>query len=206
MRMRLMRAGIAAIVALLTLIGGCVVIPPTDAANRAFANGFYEEAEARYQKSLDAAKSVGNQEMIAVNTYGLARTKVQLCQLSEAESLFIQSIAVRQTIPSGSSRNSISQNHLELARLYLAERRNADANEQIEAALPVLTQSDIESTDPIAYADLLESYATSLRAVNRDEAANNIAGQVERLRRANPYKPARYTPTPFPGNCDASKR
>jgi tetratricopeptide (TPR) repeat protein len=189
----------------LALLSACVTGPPqlisNDEANRAFEKGEYSKARDGYERALGFAEQNGDRQYSAIAMYGLARVNIQLCEPTAAENWLLKSIELRESIPN-SPEAYITQNRMELARLYFRHKRFQEANTQFTLAVQGLESLKIERTDPIAYANELDDYARSLRGVGRYGDADAILARAERLRAENPDMKPHFRRDPEP-NCIA---
>lgn len=182
----------------------CVLSPATKLnrqANATLETGNYKLAREQYQRALSEAQRTSYQQEIAITMYGLARANGYLCNFQESEQWFLKSIALRENI-TDSSAAYISQNLLELARLYIAQKKFQEAAAQFERAVPILEEMNIEAYDPIAYADTLEDYQSALHVLGRVKDAERIHARIQYLRTNHHKQRARFKVQPYPEKCD----
>ena len=170
--------------------------------NRAYLTARYQEAVQRYEKALEAANQNKDQQYIAIASYGLGRANIKLCRLDEAEHWLKHSIQARETL-ADSSLAYMTQNLSELARLYMAQQRYADATTLYERATPLLYRLKADKNDPIELANQFDAYEEALRKTDRTAEANAIANKAKELRKDNPGKFARFRPEPISQTCFA---
>jgi len=170
--------------------------------NIALEKGRYEDAKQKFQASLNQSLSVNDAEYAAIAMYGLGRSSGYLCQFEESESWFLKSIKARESLPD-KSYAYISQNIMELARLYKANRKYAKANIQFERVIPILEKLGIKESDPVGYAGGLEDYIFILEAVGNVDKAKKIASVVSKLKLDNPNRQAYFVAKQYPSNCGA---
>ncbi|MFA7351791.1 MAG: tetratricopeptide repeat protein [Methylotenera sp.] len=189
---------------LIALCVSCSAVSPQQQlnfeGNNAFTSRQYELAFSRYQKALAAAYKKNDQQYIAISMYGLGRTSIKLCRLTEGETWLKQSIVARDSLPDTGAA-IITQNLAELARLYIAQQRYAEANSLLDRAMPLLYAMKLEKSDPIALANQLDEYDKSLRGSGRTAEADAIAMKSEQLRQSNLGKYALFRPEPIPQYC-----
>jgi tetratricopeptide (TPR) repeat protein len=171
--------------------------------NKAYLSARYQEALQRYEKTLDAAYKNKDQQYIAIAMYGLGRTNTKLCRLDEAENWLKQSITARDAL-ADTNKAYITQNLSELARLYIAQERYAEANALLDRAVPLLYRLKLDRSDPIELANQLDEYEKSLRKTGRTVEADAIASKSKDLRQNNPGKIALFRPDQVPKNCLAT--
>lgn len=168
--------------------------------NNAYLSARYQEALHRYEKTLDAANKNKDQQYIAIAMYGLGRTNIKLCRLGEAEAWLKQSIAARDAL-ADSDEAYITQNLLELSRLYIAQERYTEANVFLDRAVPILYRLRLERSDPIGLANQLDEYEKSLREAGRKADADVISNKSKQLRQNNLGKFALFRPDQIPKSC-----
>lgn len=164
--------------------------------NAAYDAGKFQLALEKYQKALQRAEKAGDLSYRAMATYGMARANAQLCKLDEAEALFRESISLREGIPDN-SQAYLTQNWIEFGRFLVANNRPADAIPYFAKAVPRLEGLGIESSDPIAYAQFLDTYVVALKASGADASAEELTLKASALREKNPGKYAQFTPLPY---------
>lgn len=168
--------------------------------NKAYLSARYQEALQRYEKTLDAAYKNKDQQYIAIAMYGLGRANTKLCRLGEAENWLKQSITARDAL-ADTNEAYITQNLLELARLYIAQERYVEANVLLDRAVPLLYHLRLDRSDPIELANQLDEYEKPLRKTGRIVEADAIANKSKELRQNNPGKVALFRPDQIPQNC-----
>jgi tetratricopeptide (TPR) repeat protein len=164
--------------------------------NAAYDAGKYELALDKFQKARSRAEKAGDVQYRAMATYGMARASAQLCRLVEADALFRESISLREGIPDD-ERAYLTQNWIEFGRFLVANNRPSDAVPYFAKAVPRLEALGIESSDPIAYAQFLDTYVAALKASGADASAEELVLKASALREKNPGKFAQFTPLPY---------
>lgn len=189
---------------LIALCVSCSTVSPQQQlnfeGNNAFTSRQYELAFSRYEKALAAAYKKNDQQYIAITMYGLGRTSIKLCRLTEGETWLKQSIVARDSL-ADTGAAIITQNLAELARLYIAQQRYAEANSLLDRAMPLLYAMKLEKSDPIALANQLDEYEKSLRGSGRIAEADATATKSKQLRQSNLGKYALFRPEPIPQYC-----
>lgn len=155
--------------------------------NQAYDAGKYEQALEKFQKALERAKKSGDEPYRAMALYGMARASAQLCKVAEAEKLFRESIAVRENIPDD-EKAYLTQHWIEFGRFLVANDRYADAVPYFEKAVPRLEALGVEASDPIAYAQFLDTYVAALQASGADASAEEMTQKAKAIREKNPGK------------------
>ncbi|MPS49400.1 tetratricopeptide repeat protein [Methylobacillus sp.] len=192
------------VILLIFTIIGCATAPQQQVlnaeGNRAYLTARYQEAVQRYEKALEAANQNKDKQYIAIASYGLGRANVKLCRLDEAEHWLKHSIQARETL-ADSSLAYMTQNLSELARLYMAQQRYADAITLFERATPMLYRLKADKKDPIELANQFDAYEEALRKTGRAAEADAMANKAKELRQDNPGKVALFRPDPIPQAC-----
>jgi tetratricopeptide (TPR) repeat protein len=119
-----------------------------------------------------------------------------------SEKFFAESIALREKLPDREEAH-LTQNLCEFGRLDLAEGKWEDAAAQFARAFPTLESVDLETSDPIGCAELLEDYEKALRNTGRAEEAAKISKRADDLRRANPSRAVVYAFRPYSSDCES---
>ncbi len=112
-----------------------------------------------------------------------------------------QVIALRKRIPD-SNTAYLSQNILELARLYQSGNEFTIANIEFANAIPLLENLNMRTLAPIGYANLLERYAKTLRASGNINKSKQIQKTIYDLRVANPNTSGSFRETSYPSGCN----
>lgn len=169
--------------------------------NSAYFRGNADEALVKYEAARKAAKDANDRQYEAIAMYGLARANMELCKPQEAEQWFVESIKIRDSLPDDKYAY-VTQNLLEYSRLLIATGRAKDAVAPMERAVAKLdADGTIESSDPIAFADVLDDYAGALTAAGQSQKAEAARSRAKSLRQANTGRRALFKPTPYPARC-----
>jgi tetratricopeptide (TPR) repeat protein len=168
--------------------------------NDAYDAGKYELALDKFQKARSRAEKAGDVQYRAMAIYGMARASAQLCKTTEAEVLFRESISIRESVPDD-SKAYLTQNWIEFGRFLVANNRPAEAVPYFAKAVPRLEALGIESSDPIAYAQFLDTYVDALKASGADASAEELVLKASVLREKNPGKYAHFTPSVYWPGC-----
>ena len=161
--------------------------------------GDYSLAEENYSRALWNAR-MGNvpRSGISLVTYNLGRVKGYLCKYDEAEQLLLEALQLEEQ-ESGADSGLTSMRLFELARLSAARNRFDEAHQYYSRAIPVVRELDIESVDPIGFANVLSDFAKVLESLEQESAAEDAARESEQLRAAHPGRQAGFTPRSY--NC-----
>lgn len=193
---RISQLTLFAIVSLVFATGVQAQARENNQGNAAYDAGKYQLALEKYQMALRRAERKGDLPHRAMATYGMARASAQLCKLDEAEALFRESIALREGIPDNSNAY-LTQNWIEFGRFLVANNRPADAVPFFAKAVPRLESLGIESSDPIGYAQFLDTYVAALKASGADASAEELTLKATAIREKNPGKYAKFMPLPY---------
>ena len=168
--------------------------------NEAYFNRDYNGAIEWYSAAMTESIRTGDLQYQAIAMYGLARSNGHLCNLGDAENWLIKSIDIRRQLPN-IEYAKISQNLFELGRLYIAQHKWELASQQFSEALPMLQGLNIESKDPMGYANLLQEYQTILINTGNTALAKANEATINRLKSTNAGATAQYISDPYPDNC-----
>lgn len=191
----------------MVVISGCLSFSPSqklnDDGNRALGAYDYQLAIERYQASLLEAQNAGDQQGIAIAMYGLARAHGYSCNFNKSEEWFLKSIVLRETIgDSGGDYGAyLSQNILELARLYISVRDWKKAKAQFERAIPLIEKLGVGAKEPQTYANVLDDYLKALESLGNTGEAEQIKNKIEQLRSIRNVGSPGHIFRPYPTNC-----
>lgn len=192
------------LVAATLTVAGCATVPPAQQmnfeGNIALESQNYQLAREKYQKSLTEAEKSRDTQYTVIAMYGLARANGYLCNFKEAEDWFRKSISMRENLPD-SDMAYLSQNILEFAHLYIAQKKWKEAAAQFERAIPLVERLGIEKLDPIGYANVLEDYKNSLHSLEKTKEAGKVEEKIEYLRKTYSSRQASFKIKPYPANC-----
>src|ERR1700704_5364652 len=82
----------------------------------------------------------------------------------------------------------------ELARLLHDTKQHPRAIPAYEQAIDELQRREAPQKDPVGFAEFLDDYAESLRAVGEQKAAKAVAQRSAAIKQDNPKNTARLTP------------
>ena len=173
-------------------------------ANALLDKGRYGEALVKYRASMTMARAQQDRPYEAIAMYGMARAYGYQCMYPESEQAFLASIALRQQIPDGPNAY-ITQNQLELARLYIGHRQWQKAIAQFEEALPRLEKLNVPSRSPVSFAQTLQDYALALRESGEQARTKEVTSRIQYLRSGvNAARERVQSFKPYPGSCSTS--
>lgn len=196
------------IVVFATLLSACAQMPPAQQANYegnvAYYSHRYDDALAKYERSLAVAEKTGDKQYAAIAMFGLARTYAQLCQENNAEKWFKQSISAREALPDIRHAH-ITQNLLEYGRFLASWSRKSEAVRLYDRAMPLLESLGMEKEDPLGYAIVFDEYETLLTSTGRTDDSSAANARTKRLRETYKGQTAQFKPELYP-NCNQGTR
>jgi hypothetical protein len=92
---------------------------------------------------------------------------------------------------------------IELARLNLAQSKYDQARDYFAKALALFRGKDVETTDPIGYADVLDEYSTSIEKSSSPESTQEFRRRAAQLRATFPTGASHTDITPYGTQCNA---
>jgi tetratricopeptide (TPR) repeat protein len=163
--------------------------------------GDYQLAERNYQRALANARIGHSPDAgISMAMYNLGRVKGHLCKHDEAEKLLTEALQLEEKV-TGPESGTTTMRLFELARLHFDRKRYAASAPYFARAVPAVKKLGVQSTDPIALADVLDQYGTALARLGQSAESNGVKAEADALRLANPGKVARFKPSPYPESC-----
>lgn len=180
------------IVSFAFLVGGCA-----NPINRYTAARYYEMGtEAEYQGNLEAAREAYRRAFLnsdwgylgpgakAATLYEYGRVSGYLCFHDEAEKALKESLDYQDK--DASARAQLwAPTLLELARFYYDTGRKSEALPYYEEGIELVRKLDIEKTEPVRFATVLEEYAECFKVAGRMDAAEIIEEEAKRLKAAH---------------------
>ena len=160
-------------------------------------NKDYGSAREQYWMALANARLGGAEpETVSMLAYNFARMTGYTCHFDEAETYFVESLALEESV-SGPESALTSMRLFELARLNYDQGRYDKSVGFYRRAIPIAEKLGVGRSDPIALAAALDEYGDALGRVD-ETAAAAARQQASRLRDANPgrqpdFVPVRYT-------------
>jgi tetratricopeptide (TPR) repeat protein len=199
--------------ATLASLGGCASPVNLYTAQRYFDAGMAAEVAGRYQLAHDNYyRAYVNTELARADEqkkglvmYNLARMKASLCLKSDAEALFLKSIAAEENARAQNG-GWYSARLAETGRFYLGFAEPSKAIPFFERASSRFVDSKLEQTHPVEMADFWEEYAEALKQIDSKNKANELLARADLLRKNNPGKTATYTPYRYGKSCSPSGR
>ena len=193
---------------LASLLAACAQMPPAQQANYegnvAYYSHRYDDALAKFERSLAIAEKNGDKQYAAIAMFGMARTYAQLCRESNAEKWFNQSISAREALPDIRHAH-ITQNLLEYGRFLASWSRKSEAVSLYDRAMPLLESLGMEKEDPLGYALVFDEYEALLTSTGRESDASVAKARAKTLRETYKGRTAQFKPEPYP-NCNQGAR
>jgi tetratricopeptide (TPR) repeat protein len=177
------------IISLAFLVEGCA-----NPINRYTAGRYYEMGmEEEYRGNLEAAREAYRRATLnadwgnlgpgakAYTLYEYGRVSGYLCMHDEAEKYLKESLALQDKDQSVRAE-LCAPTLLELARFYYDINRKAEALPYYEEGIELVRKLDIEKTDPVRFATVLEEYAACLQVAGKMDAVQSIDQEAKNLR------------------------
>jgi tetratricopeptide (TPR) repeat protein len=164
--------------------------------------GNYPLAESNYEKALISAR-VGHSPDAGISAaaYSLGRMKGYLCKYDEAEKLLTESLTLEKQVTGLVSRNT-AKRLFELARFYSDRGYFASSVPYFESGIPAAEKQGVQTSDPIAFAEVLEEFAIALDNTGKASQAKSAKNQANSLRAEFAGRVAKYQPIRYNRTCD----
>ena len=166
--------------------------------------GDYQLAKQNYSRALLNAEwghsPISGKSMV---TYNLGRVTGYLCEFEEAERLLLEALSLQQKVPLADDPDHtiLSMRYFELGRFYYDYGYYDQAILYLEKGIPIAEKLDIEKSDPIAFAYILDEYEVALRETNQINKAESIKTKSAEIRRVNSGKYPIFVPKRYNQNC-----
>lgn len=168
-----------------------------NAAAAAQANGDWVAATEHWRRAYINARSGRAPEGVqAAYLYEYGRSAGAICRFADAEQALVE--AVRLDALSG---GPVYMGKVELGRLNLDQGKVAEARRYFDEAVPLLEQAGAEAESPIAFADILDEHANTLRQAGERSKAAAATRRAQRIRAANPKGHSITDRTPYGKHC-----
>ena len=116
----------------------------------------------------------------ASTLYEYGRVSGYLCFHDEAEKALKESLVYQDK--DASARTQLrAPTLLELARFYYDTNRKAEALPYYEEGIELVRKLDIEKTDPVRFATVLEEYSACLQVAGKMDAVQSIEQEAKNL-------------------------
>ena len=164
---------------------------------KAEKDGNWDAAAKRYFLALQNSQWANEGKGVRADfNYKLGRALGATCQFEKSEQSLNEAYSLNSRLP---------QALAELGRLNLAQNKLPDALSLFERAIPEMDKTQINASDPIGYADILDDYKTALMKSGKASEASSIAAKADALRAANAGKAPSMLKPPYGAQCPAPK-
>ncbi len=200
------------LIGLLILSTGCIAAPINrynaalyhDQGLLAEKNDDFLAAKKCYDRALmymrmGSAPKAG----ISMGAYNLGRVAGYLCDFDIAEQLLLESLRLQEAVPSSDDPDHaiLSMRFFEIARFYYDLGRYKEAIPYLERGIPIAESLDVESIDPIAYANVLDEYVIALKQTNDFDRAQEIEAKAGKIRSSHAGQNPVLIPRRYNQNC-----
>ena len=193
---------------LVSLFAGCAnPINQKTASNyfewgtQAELSGNYALAERNYERALINARLGHSPDAgISAAMYNLGRMKGYLCKYDDAEKLLTESLSLEETV-TGPDSGITTMRLFELARLNFDRSLYRQSLPYFDRGIVAVKKLDVEKSDPIGLANVLDDYAIALDKIDQKQQSENIKKQASLLRQNNVGETANYTPVRYNQPC-----
>lgn len=163
--------------------------------------GNYVLAEQNYDRALINARLGSAPDTgISAAMYSLGRMKGLLCKYDDAEKLLVEALALEEKATGQDSVNT-SKRLFELSRLYFDQGQYTKSLPYFQRAVPAARKLGVESSDPIAFANILDEYVIALEKTGNKVLATSTRESSAALRTANSGKSAKFLPKRYNQSC-----
>ena len=163
--------------------------------------GDYTLAERNYSRALmNFQIGYTGDADVSMALYNLGRVKGYLCKYGEAESLLLEALQLEEKV-TGPESAVTSMRVFELARLSFDRQQFEKAVIYYSRGIPLVRKLGAENKDPIALADAIDEYSSSLTQTGASDKARAASQEANALRANNPEKKARFVPVRYKNKC-----
>lgn len=163
----------------------------------------FKDAAEQFSLLLEIAEMKADQNHIAFALYGLGQSNGYLCNRDSAIEWFRKSIEVRQNIEDAPG-GYISQNYLELARLYFANADWANSVANFSIGVELLVNLEMIKEDPLGFANVLETYQQALEHNGDTAESEKLRSRISTIREEHQGEEEKYRNKPYPTDCGAN--
>lgn len=196
------------LISLMILIAGCA--NPINQHNAAKYHDWgqeaerarnYQLAERNYERALLNAQ-LGNSPDAGVSMamYNLGRVKGYLCKYDESLRLLTEALKLEEKV-TGPDSGITTMRLFELARLHFDREQYEASIPYFERGIPAVRKLAVETSDPIAFADVLDQYSVVLAKTGKPQESAERKQEADMLRAKNPGKSARFRPVSYNQTC-----
>lgn len=197
MELRLVAAVVASAV-----LSGCAVNESTahryaNAGAYSSQRGDWPAAQENWRRAvINARLAHMNDRAMAVGHYEYGRASGVVCEWAEAE--FALNEAYRLDAASGGPAYMAAY---ELGRMHFDRKQYAEAVKQYALVKAEFERLQVETKDPVGYADYLDEYAMALEQTGKANEAQPLRVRSGELRKTFPGKTAHTEKTPYGTQC-----
>jgi tetratricopeptide (TPR) repeat protein len=171
---------------------------------RAENAGDFALAERNYERALINARLAHSPDAwISAAMYSVGRMKGIRCKFDEAEPLLLESLKLEETV-TGPESAITSKRIFELARFYSDREMYARSLPYFSRGIPLLFKLGVESSDPMALADTLDTYSIALLKSGQSSESERVKLQAEEIRSKNKGKAAIFVPVRYGSRCSTT--
>ncbi len=163
--------------------------------------GNYALAERNYERALANARLGHSPDAgLSMAMYNLGRVKGYLCKYDQAEQLLTEALKLEEKV-TGPDSGVTTMRLFELARLQFDREQYAASLPYFVRAVPAVKKLGVESSDPIALADVLDQYSIALGKMGQSMESAEHKREADALRTKSPGKAARFKPISYNQPC-----
>lgn len=184
------------------VLSGCAINESTahryaNAGVSASQRGDWAVARENWRRAvINARLAHMNDRAMAVGHYEYGRASGVVCEWAEAE--FALKEAYRLDTASGGPSYMAAY---ELGRMHFDRKQYAEAVEQYSLVKAEFERLQVETKDPVGYADYLDEYAMALEQTGKADEAQPLRVRSDQLRKTFPGKTAHTEKTPYGTQC-----
>lgn len=170
-----------------------------DGATAAEKRGDWRAAQSVWKAAIPRIQVAGGSDrQVAIALYEYGRSSGVICDWIEAERGLTESLQIDRRV-----KGPVSMSLVELARLNLAQSKYDRAKDYFAQAFAIFAGTDVETTDPLGYADALDEYSTSIEKSSSPEATQQYRQRAAQLRATFPKGQSHTDITPYGTQCHA---
>lgn len=157
----------------------------------------YQMAERNYERALINARLGHSPDAdVSMAMYNLGRVKGYLCKYDESQQLLTEALKLEEKV-TGPDSGITTMRLFELARLHFDREQYEASLPYFARGIPTVRKLDVETSDPIALADVLDQYAVALAKTGKPQESSERKQEADMLRAKNPGKSARFRPASY---------
>ncbi|MCZ8253026.1 MAG: tetratricopeptide repeat protein [Hylemonella sp.] len=161
----------------------------------------YQLAERNYERALINARLGHSPDAgVSMAMYNLGRVKGYLCKYDESQQLLTEALKLEEKV-TGPDSSITTMRLFELARLHFDREQYEASLPYFARGVPAIRKLGVETSDPIALADMLDQYAVALARTGKSQESSERKEDADMLRAKNPSKSARFRPVSYNQIC-----